>query len=56
MKQAFGVTAIPQKSATAAVKTGPFYPHVPRRFLDVKVLGVIASILQCKAFRYILWH
>lgn len=59
MKQAFGLTAIPQNPAVAALKTRPFYPHVPRRFLDVKVLGVRASILhiaQCTAFRYTPWH
>lgn len=58
MKRTFGITAIAQNPAMAALKTRPFYPHVPRRFLDVKVLGVIANILhiaQCRAFGYTLW-
>lgn len=37
----------------------PYSPRVPRRSLDVKVLGVIASIfhiVQRKAFRHTLWQ
>lgn len=45
----------PYNSLMAALKIRPYSPRVPRRSLDVKVLGVIASIfhiVQCEAFRY----